>query len=93
MTEASKQIMNLTVDESKGLCIAILRDEMGYKWEKISKIMCMSRPSCDRFYKKFIKLYICTEEKVTQKEGAQGAEHHDSTLSQGGALGYDEKSL
>ena len=85
MTTASKQITELTLDESKGLCIAILRDEFGYKWEYISKIMGMSRPSCDRFYKKFIKIYICTEEKVTQKEGVQDAEHHDSTQLQGGA--------
>jgi len=85
MTIASKQISYLTLDETKGLCIAILRDELGYKWDYISKVMGMSRPSCDRFYKKFINIYICTEEKVTQKEGVQDAEHHDSTQSQGGA--------
>jgi hypothetical protein len=86
MTQASKQIADLTLDETKGLCIAILRDEFGYKWDYISKIMGISRPTCDRYHRKFKKIYICTEEKVTQEMAdAQGVEHHDFTQSQGGA--------
>ncbi len=52
-----KNIEQLTIKEQRGLAIAILREELGYKWLLISHIMNLSEGYCQRAYKQFQNIY------------------------------------
>jgi hypothetical protein len=52
-----KNLKDLSLQETKGLCIAILREELGYKWVLIANIMDRSEHHCRRLYQKFNKIY------------------------------------
>lgn len=69
-TKASKQLSELSLEETKGLVINILRDEFGYKWDYISKIMGVPRSTSDRYYKKFKHIYSCTEKDEPMEKNA-----------------------
>jgi hypothetical protein len=75
MTEAGKHIKELSLAETQGLCICILRDEMQYKWDYIAVVMNMSRQKCDRLYKKFNQIYLCTENGKVIEEGENAPEN------------------
>lgn len=90
-TTASKRLSELSLEETKGLVINILRDEFGYKWDYISKIMGIPRSTSDRYYRKFKHIYSCTEnEKVMEANGDPGNVSLSSTQSQEEVSDYEK---